>query len=51
MDVPPQNGKFVESELGLIPEGWEVKRLGDVVKFNYGKALKEGDRKVGISRG
>jgi type I restriction enzyme S subunit len=27
--------KLVESELGLIPEGWEVKRLGDVVQV-YG---------------
>jgi len=27
---PFQDGKFVESELGLIPEGWEVKKLGNV---------------------
>ncbi|MFH7028325.1 MAG: hypothetical protein ACHBN1_23740 [Heteroscytonema crispum UTEX LB 1556] len=23
--------KMVESELGLIPDGWEVKQLGDIV--------------------
>ncbi len=28
---PFQDGEFVESELGLIPEGWEVKNLGDIV--------------------
>ena len=25
-----ENGEKVESELGLIPQGWEIKRLGDV---------------------
>lgn len=25
---PFQDGEFVESELGLIPEGWEVRRIG-----------------------
>ncbi len=24
--------KMVESELGMVPEGWEIKQLGDVVK-------------------
>jgi type I restriction enzyme S subunit len=28
---PFQNGEFVESELGLIPKGWEVKRLEDFI--------------------
>ncbi|MAZ28286.1 MAG: restriction endonuclease subunit S [Cytophagaceae bacterium] len=27
---PFQDGKFIESELGMIPEGWEVKRLDEV---------------------
>lgn len=31
---PFQDGKFIDSELGLIPEGWEVKKLGD---FCYNK--------------
>lgn len=26
---PFQNGKFIDSELGMIPEGWEVKSIGD----------------------
>ncbi|MET3115116.1 type I restriction enzyme S subunit [Pedobacter sp. CG_S7] len=25
---PFQNGNFIESELGMIPEGWEVKKIG-----------------------
>jgi type I restriction enzyme, S subunit len=29
---PFQGGNFIESELGLIPEGWEVKRLGDITE-------------------
>lgn len=32
--------KMVESELGLIPEGWGVKKLGEVIKFKNGKAIK-----------
>ena len=28
---------FVESELGLIPEGWEVKKLDEVIRFTKGK--------------
>ena len=32
--------KLVESELGLIPEGWEVKSLGDVSTFQNGYAFK-----------
>lgn len=27
-----RNGKFVDSELGLIPKGWEVKPIGEVVE-------------------
>lgn len=37
-------GKMIESELGEIPEGWEVKNLGDLVTFEYGKALKKENR-------
>ena len=32
--------KLVESELGLIPEGWSVKPLGDVSTFQNGYAFK-----------
>jgi type I restriction enzyme S subunit len=30
---PFQNGEFVDSELGMIPEGWEVKLLDEVVEL------------------
>ncbi len=39
--------KMVKSELGMIPEGWEVKKLGDFVELAYGKALKADDRRDG----
>ncbi|EGR2519329.1 restriction modification system DNA specificity subunit [Vibrio cholerae] len=39
--------KLVESELGLIPEGWEPKRLKDILELAYGKALKKKDRVEG----
>ncbi len=38
---------FEDSELGEIPRGWEVKTIGDVAEFAYGKALKASDRKPG----
>jgi type I restriction enzyme S subunit len=38
---------LVDSELGPIPEGWEVKRLGEVLKLEYGKALRAEDRMPG----
>lgn len=34
---------FVESELGLIPEGWEMKPIGDIVKAKGGYAFKSKD--------
>ena len=39
--------RLVDSELGVIPEGWMVKALGELVEFAYGKALKATDRKEG----
>jgi type I restriction enzyme S subunit len=36
---PFQNGKFVESELGLIPEGWEISRLENVVDIGSSKRI------------
>lgn len=39
--------KFVDSPLGKIPEGWEVKTLGEILDLNYGKALRKGDRHDG----
>jgi type I restriction enzyme S subunit len=38
---------FEESELGEIPRGWTVARLGEVVSLEYGKALKEEVRRPG----
>lgn len=37
---PFQNDEFVESELGMIPEGFKVKKLGDFVKHKKGYAFK-----------
>jgi type I restriction enzyme S subunit len=36
--------RLVQSPLGEIPEGWEVKALGQVAELNYGKALKKEER-------
>lgn len=33
---PFQNGNFVESELGMIPEGWEVRGLGEATILSAG---------------
>jgi type I restriction enzyme S subunit len=33
---PFQGDEFVESELGMIPEGWRVKKLNEVVNTQYG---------------
>jgi type I restriction enzyme S subunit len=37
---PFQDGEFVESELGLIPEGWEVCRLEDFMFFQEGPGIR-----------
>lgn len=33
---PFQDGNFVESELGMIPEGWEVKNIKSLMEFETG---------------
>lgn len=38
---------FEESALGLIPQGWKVQTIGEVLEFAYGKALKEDARQPG----
>ncbi|MBX3733960.1 MAG: restriction endonuclease subunit S [Verrucomicrobiae bacterium] len=45
----PGNEKHprVASPLGDIHQGWEVKKLGEVLELNYGKALKQEDRSGG----
>jgi type I restriction enzyme S subunit len=35
---------FVESDMGMIPEGWEVAKIKDLMMLHYGKALKKSDR-------
>ena len=43
---PFQDGEFVESELGLIPKGWKIEKLGELIDVKYGKdhrALSDGD--------
>lgn len=40
---PFKNGKFVDSELGMIPEGWKVGCLGDLITIKYGKDHKKLD--------
>lgn len=32
--------KMVKSEMGMIPEGWEVKKLGKIIDFQKGKKAK-----------
>lgn len=36
---PFKDGKFVDSELGMIPEGWRVGTLGELCNFKRGKNL------------
>lgn len=39
---------FEESELGLVPKGWKVGKVEDVMDLPYGKALKATDRIDGV---
>ncbi|MBK7995296.1 MAG: restriction endonuclease subunit S [Blastocatellia bacterium] len=36
-----EQAKFVESPLGMIPAGWEVKNLEKLFLLNYGKDLEQ----------
>ena len=38
---PFKDGKFVDSELGMIPEGWKVGTLEDLIAIKYGKDHKK----------
>jgi type I restriction enzyme S subunit len=40
---PFRDGEFVDSELGEIPKGWEVKQLSDILEIKYGKDHKKLD--------
>jgi len=37
------NGKMIDSELGLIPEGWRVGKLGEITSITSGKNLPKKD--------
>ncbi|MHB8199572.1 MAG: restriction endonuclease subunit S [Acidithiobacillus sp.] len=39
--------RLVDSELGEIPEGWEIKPLGNLIELAYGKPLKAENRTHG----
>lgn len=38
---PFRDGEFVESELGMIPKGWERGKLEDILEIKYGKDHKK----------
>ena len=43
---PFKDGKFVDSELGMIPKEWKVGRLGDITKNKSAKVKERNDVKV-----
>ncbi len=45
--APFKDGKFVESELGMIPEGWKAGSLGDIAEFKRGKTITKAETKDG----
>ena len=47
MDFEPfKKGKFIDSELGMIPEGWQVEELGNITNSITEKVGKRTDIKV-----
>lgn len=40
---PFKDGNFIDSELGPIPEGWEVNKMGEMLEVKYGKDHKKLD--------
>jgi type I restriction enzyme S subunit len=44
---PFKDGEFVESELGMIPKGWKVGKLGEICQFKRGKNLLSRDAQFG----
>lgn len=45
--APFKDGKFVASELGMIPEGWKVGTLGEIAEFKRGKTITKENTKEG----
>lgn len=44
---PFKDGEFIESELGMIPKGWEIKKLSDLVNTQYGYTESATEKKIG----
>jgi type I restriction enzyme, S subunit len=42
-NFPGATGEMVESELGMIPRGWEVKPLSEAIEVNPSRALRKGE--------
>lgn len=40
---PFKNGKFIKSELGMIPDGWHARKIGSEIDFTNGFAFKGSD--------
>lgn len=53
-DFPNENGepyrssggKMVDSELGEIPEGWEIEKLSKIIEINPKESLKKGEKSI-----
>lgn len=45
---PFKNGEFVESELGMIPKGWRVGKLGDICNVFTGKKDVKQSQPIGL---
>jgi hypothetical protein len=41
---------YKQTEVGLIPENWDAKKLGDFVSLQRGHDLTERDRRAGTCR-
>lgn len=39
--------KLKQTEIGMIPEDWELKPIGDILTLEYGKGLSGTNRKIG----
>lgn len=39
-----ENNGMIDSELGMIPEGWCVNKIGDLLSLEYGKSLTKNKR-------
>lgn len=42
-----ERSRFMDTELGRVPQDWTITRLGDILELRYGKAMKADDRTPG----